>query len=562
MVEGALEIYLQQQLGQTISQKDFAQALETAHSFKVPLAHILLDKGLVNEDILGKTVAAYLGVPFVSLKGKTISPDVLALIPEQTARQQHVVVFEKQGNVLSVAMLDPKNVETIEFLKKKTDGTITPFYTLESHLREALNQYKVSLRKEFESIIKENIEQTGHLERDLERAAKELPVIKALDTLLEYAIAEKASDIHIEGIEENVIIRFRIDGVLHDMITLSKELHPALVARVKILSNLKIDEHRLPQDGRFKFSMGDADIAFRVSVIPAFYGENIVMRLLPESERPKTLPELGFSGRNLQVIMNNLGKPHGLVLVTGPTGSGKTTTLYSLLNIVNSPEIKICTVEDPIEYGMRRISQIQVNTKTGLTFAEGLRALLRHDPDVIMVGEIRDTETANIAIHSALTGHLVLSTLHTNDAISAIPRFIDLGVESFLVATTVNVIIAQRLVRTICASCKQTITPKPELLAEIAQNVGIDVNELSAHPFYAVAGCSECHHTGYSGRMGIYEVFEIDDDARALITKQVSTAQLAEHAQQKGMSTMMHDGFAKAIAGQTTLDEVYRVARE
>ena len=346
------------------------------------------------------------------------------------------------------------------------------------------------------------------------------------------------------------------------MITLPKNIQDALVARVKILSNLKIDEHRLPQDGRFKFSSGNTKIALRVSIISTFFGENIVLRLLSESERPLTLSELGFTGRNLTIVEGALKNNHGMILVTGPTGSGKTTTLYSLLNILNSPETKICTVEDPIEYGFRRISQIQVNPKIGLTFAAGLRSLLRHDPDIIMVGEIRDEDTATISIHSALTGHLVLSTLHTNDAPSAIPRFLDLGAKGFLVTSTVNVVIAQRLVRKICQKCVTQFNPDKTALKILSQTIGKNYQSLVNKKYYKGSGCIECHKTGYKGRIGIYEVFEMDDDLRALVIKKVSVGELSKVAKKKGMTSMLEAGFEKVAARITTLDEIMRVARE
>ena len=563
MVDTQLESYLQQYLSKVISPKDLSQALETARSFGISFSRILVDKGLINEETLGKAIGSYLGFSYISLKNVTIPYDVLSLLPEDMAVRHKAVVFEEKDNNLSVGMIDPKNVETIDFIKKKTDATVNPYLILESDLREALNQYKVNLKGEFERIIQENAQKTDQSEQNLELRAKELPVIHVLDTLLEYAIAEKASDIHIEGIsEDKVVIRFRLDGVLHDMITLSKELHPAIVARIKILSNLKIDEHRLPQDGRFKFNAGETNIALRVSIIPAFFGENIVLRLLQESESPKTLLELGFAARDLKIVTSNLSKNHGMILVAGPTGSGKTTTLYSLLNILNSPGVKICTVEDPIEYGMRRISQIQVNTQTGLTFAEGLRSLLRHDPNIIMVGEIRDKETAEIAIHAALTGHLVLSTLHTNDAPSAIPRFLDLGIEGFLLASTVNVVIAQRLVRKVCRYCMAQIVPKSEVTAEVAKIIKVSPGELIAKPFYSSNGCAKCNMTGYSGRVGIYEVFELDDEMKLLVTKQVTASEIHADAVKKGMTTMMQDGVLKATSGITTLSEVLRVAKE
>ncbi|KKP88534.1 MAG: Type IV pilus assembly protein PilB [Berkelbacteria bacterium GW2011_GWA2_35_9] len=557
-----LEKYLVDNLSGKIAQNDLKLALETAHSFNVPFEQVLRDKSLVKDDALGKLIAKHLRVEYKSLKDLTIDQEVLKLLPEDSAIYHKLIIFSKTGNKILVAMTDPANIESIEFVEKRTDCIVKPYFTFESELSVVLNQYKVSLQDEFENIIHNNIEESEKFTFDLEKAAEELPVIRSLSTIIEYAVAQKVSDIHIEGIEKNVIIRFRIDGVLHDMITLPKLLQDALVARVKILSNLKIDEHRLPQDGRFKYVSGNTKIALRVSIIPTFFGENIVLRLLPESERPLTLQELGFTGRNLKIMEDGLQENHGMILVTGPTGSGKTTTLYSLLNILNSPETKICTVEDPIEYGFRRISQIQVNVKIGLTFANGLRSLLRHDPDIIMVGEIRDENTADISIHSALTGHLVLSTLHTNDAPSAIPRFIDLGAKPFLISSTINLVVAQRLVRKICNSCITEIKPDKITLKEVSVMLDMNYKTLIAKKYYHGNGCKKCHKTGFKGRIGIFEVLEMDDELRELLLNNLPVKEIAKYAKKKGMTSMLEDGYEKVLNKITTLEEIMRVARE
>lgn len=562
MNDQKLEKYLLENLSGKIAQKDLDLAQETAHSFHIPFEQVLLDKSLVNEEALGKLIAKHLGVEYKSLKDVSIEHEILKLLPEESAIYHKLIIFSKNGDKIHVAMADPANVESIEFVEKRTDCNVKPFFTFESELSMALNQYKVSIQEEFENIIKKNVEESEKITSDLEKAAEELPVIRALSTIIEYSVAQKASDIHIEGIEKNVIIRFRIDGVLHDMITLPKNLQDALVARVKILSNLKIDEHRLPQDGRFKFISSNTKIALRVSIIPTFFGENIVLRLLPESERPLTLQELGFTGRNLKIMESNLKKNHGMILVTGPTGSGKTTTLYSILNMLNSPETKICTVEDPIEYGFRRISQIQVNEKTGLTFEAGLRSLLRHDPDIIMVGEIRDEATADISIHSALTGHLVLSTLHTNDAPSAIPRFVDLGAKPFLISSTINLVVAQRLVRKICENCISEIKQDKIVLQELSVMLNVNYKSLASKKYFHGSGCNKCRKTGFKGRVGVYEIFEMDDELRELLLKNLPVKELAKYAKKKGMTTMLEDGFEKVINKITTVDEILRVARE
>ena len=380
-----------------------------------------------------------------------------------------------------------------------------------------------------------------------------------MDTILEYASGEGSSDIHFEAMETTFLIRFRIDGVLRDILSLPKTIHAGIVARIKILSQLKIDEHRIPQDGRFKFKVQENYIALRVSILPSFYGENIVLRILPESARPLSLEELGLTGHNLELVRHNIRKPHGMILVTGPTGSGKTTTLYSVLNILNTTEVKICTVEDPVEYGIGRVNQTQINLQAGLTFAAGLRSLLRHDPDIIMVGEIRDKETAEMAIHSSLTGHLVLSTLHTNDAAGTIPRFLDMGAEGFLVASTLNLVIAQRLVRKICTSCIETYVPSAETITYLKRFLG--EGELS-HQFYRGKGCPECNRKGYKGRIGIYEILEINDSIRALILKRVAAEEIADAGVKNGMTRLLRDGIDKASGGLTTIEEVLRVVRE
>lgn len=391
------------------------------------------------------------------------------------------------------------------------------------------------------------------------QAAEKLPVITILDTIFEYAVAERASDIHIEVQDKEVVVRFRIDGVLRDMVKLPRGIEEALIARIKILSNLKLDERRIPQDGRYKFDLSGDIVSLRISIIPGFYGENVVMRLLRESARPLSLEELGITGRNREIVEENMNKPHGMILVTGPTGSGKTTTLYSILNILNTIKVKICTIEDPIEYGVNRVSQIQINPKAGLTFAAGLRALLRHDPDIIMVGEIRDGETAEIAVHAALTGHLVLSTLHTNDAAGTIPRILDMGVEAYLAASTINMVIAQRLVRKICGQCRMEYKPDPAFMAKLTEDFGSDT---SRYRFFKGKGCSECGGSGFTGRIGIYEILPVTENIRALVVKKVSSDDIIAEAQKEGMISMFEDGIDKVTNGMTTIEEVLHVVQE
>lgn len=541
-----------------ISAADFDEVVRSAADLGKKVEDILIFRGFINESTLGKLVAEYLKLPYVDISRQFIPEEVLAIIPEKLARVYRFIVFAKEGNSLKIAMSDPTNFEALEFARRQTGLQIVPHFTTEDNLRKALGQYKRNIRAAFDKVISENIKKASP-EEDLLKAAETMPVIKILDTILEYAMAEKASDVHIETYAEEVIIRFRIDGILRDIIKLPCGIEAALVARIKILSNLKIDEHRVPQDGRYKFIIDEEAIALRISIIPSFYGENVVLRLLPESMRPFSLEELGLMGNNLRIVKNNMLKPHGMILVTGPTGCGKTTTLYSILNILNTVTVKICTIEDPIEYGIKRVSQIQVNYKTGLTFALGLRALMRHDPNIIMVGEIRDKETAEIAVHAALTGHLVLSTLHTNNAAGAIPRLLDMGVAGFLVASTVNAILAQRLVRKICPACISEYKPEEKILELLIKDFNLN---LSGQKYYKGKGCRECGGTGYSGRIGIYEVVEVTEAIRHLVSDKTATGDIEKQALSEGMIKMIQDGLDKIASGLTTIEEVLRAVRE
>lgn len=542
-----------------ISKVDFDAAKKSAEDLKKPIADILVFRGLISEDAIGKLIAEHYNAPYVHLSGKIIPLEVLELIPEQAALSFHVVPFQVEENTLHVGMEDPTDIEAIEFIKRRTNKQVAPHFMTGADFIKTVGQYKRNIKTIFSSIIQENVSKTKVDLNHLEESASDLPVIKILDTVLEYGVAEGASDIHLNMMEDSLMIRFRVDGMLKDIAALPLAIHPALVARIKILSALKIDEHRIPQDGRFKFKVHEEYISLRVSILPTFFGENVVMRLLPESARPLSLEELGVSGESLPIIHGNIKKPHGMILVTGPTGSGKTTTLYSVLNLLNNPEVNICTIEDPIEYSVRRINQTQVNTQAGLTFATGLRSLLRHDPDVIMIGEIRDTETAEIAIHSALTGHLVLSTLHTNSAAGAIPRFLDMGVQGFLLASTINLVVAQRLVRKICTNCIHRIEPSQEMLDIIKQRTH---DSLAITDFFVGAGCPECDGSGYKGRVGIYEILEVNREIREMINKNVSEELIFDAALKSGMTTLMADGINKISAGITTIEEVVRVTGE
>ena len=542
-----------------VAENDFLMAAKSAKELDSEIADILIFRGIISEQALGQIIAENLKVEFVTIGNKIIDNQVLDLIPEKMARNYKMIPIGLDKGIIKLAINDPSNFEALEFVKRHTGLNVEPCYTNTSDINKALGQYKKNIRDDFEKIISENVEKAGGRKGMLEEA-EDLPIIKILNTILEYAVAEGTSDIHMETLKEEVIIRYRIDGLLRDIISLPKKVEQALVARVKILASLKIDEHRIPQDGRYKYDLGGGEaVAFRVSIIPGYYGENVVLRLLPETMRAQSLEELGFSGRNLKIIKEEIKRPHGMILVTGPTGSGKTTTLYSVLNMLNDVGVKICTIEDPIEYGLNRLIQIQVNNKSGLTFAAGLRALLRHDPDIMMVGEIRDGETAEIAVHAALTGHLVLTTLHTNDAAGAMPRMLDMEVEDYLLASTANVVIAQRLVRKICPKCIEELNPKKEVIDYFTKILDKDV---SKQKYYHGKGCEECGNTGYKGRIGIYEVLQISEKVRELIITSASGDVIKKQALSEGMTTMLEDGIDKVAAGQTTLEEVLRAVRE
>ncbi|OGF22516.1 hypothetical protein A2Y83_00735, partial [Candidatus Falkowbacteria bacterium RBG_13_39_14] len=447
------------------------EKLEELKKKKTTLQDFLISEKIVSENLLYELLSNELSVPFINLKSLTIRKDILYLIPEKFALYYEVIAFEKAGVTVKIATSNPNNLEMTSFLKKKLGyrNTIEVFLTNPSHLKDALKQYHRGLKAEFKEITEHGEEKHG----SLTELAEDLPIIRIVDTLLEYAIFENASDIHIEPEEHRVIVRYRIDGILKRVMEFPKTVHPGLTARIKILSNLKLDEHRLPQDGRFKVASDKYKVSFRVSVLPSFDGEKIVLRLLNEKAQALKLEQLGMQPKALEILERNIKKPHGMILVTGPTGSGKTTTLYTVLNILNTPEVNISTVEDPIEYRMAGITQSQVNSKIGFTFATGLRSLLRQDPNIIMVGEIRDNETAQIAVHAAMTGHLVLSTLHTNDAITTIPRFSEMEIPSFLISTTTNIIIAQRLVRKICPNCIESYNLDKEAIKNLEKQINV-----------------------------------------------------------------------------------------
>ncbi len=559
-----------------VTAEQLSQAVKKADAEGADLTGYLIAKNIVSENVLYETIANYYKIPFIDLRRVTIRKDVLALIPETIVQTYQITVFEKSETELSVATTDPKNLQILEFLKKKTGLRIKLHVTTPSSIKEILTQYHKGLSSEFKKFTQDS-KQTGDPKKDLQQLAQDLPIIRIVDTLLEYSIFEGASDIHIEPTEKDVLVRYRVDGMLREAMHLPKNMLPGIIARIKILSNLKIDEHRLPQDGRFMITTSDYKISFRVSIIPVFDGEKIVMRLLNESAKALTLEQIGLQLKALDIVKENTTKPQGMILVTGPTGSGKTTTLYTMMGILNRPEVNISTVEDPIEYRMPRVNQSQVNPKIGFTFAGGLRALLRQDPDIIMVGEIRDAETAEIATHAAMTGHLVLSTLHTSDAVTTLPRLEEMDVPRFLIASTTNVVIAQRLVRKICSNCIQSYTLSKESIGDlekkfdlskimkVLEEQGIILSSdtpIESLLFYKGKGCKQCSNTGYKGRVGIFEVLDVTKEIADSILNRETTSKLQERAEAQGMLTMLQDGFIKAKNGVTSIEEILRATQE
>ena len=562
-----------------VSEEELDKAMEESKKTNKRLGDLLVGKKILDTNQVRQLYSYILGIPFVNLEKEIIPKEILQIIPEPIAKKYKIIVFKKTNQELKVAMLNPEDLQTIDFIRKKTGLKISPCITTEEGISNALKQYEQSLKAEFGDIIEKSSAEINAGD-DLKKVAQDLPVIRIVDTLLKHAILQEASDIHIEPDEKEVRVRYRLDGILHDAMALPKTVLDGIVARIKILSNLKLDEHRLPQDGRFKIEQDGKRVAFRVSILPVYSGEKVVMRLLDESSKGLTLEGMGLWGEALEKIHQAIKKPNGMLLVTGPTGSGKTTTLYTMMDILNTPEVNISTVEDPIEYKMTRINQTQVNPNIGLTFSLGLRALLRQDPDIIMVGEIRDKETMEIAIHSAMTGHLVLSTLHTNSAAGAIPRLLDMGAEPFLIASTVNVAMAQRLVRKLCPDCRQAYTLDQELMNSLKQQLDLGeilklaqenrliekslmgTSDWSKITFYHPGGCARCRQEGYKGRIGIFEVLEMSEDISQMVAKRATSDEIEEKARGQGMVKMIEDGIIKAIQGITSIEEILRVTKD
>jgi type IV pilus assembly protein PilB len=556
-----------------VAQDEYDQAEAEAKRTGRALLDLLVSRGKLTEDYTADLVAGYFNVPRADLRSEPIEEDALNVIPEDIARSKMAIVFGRLDNALRVAMADPGDLETIEFLERYTGKKLEVYLATESDLRYAFAKYRKAVMQSFQKVIEEQLRQIGRLRVagagvDLVKLASEVPVVAIADNIISYAAALNASDIHIELLSDALLIRFRVDGILREVAWLAPEIHPGLLARIKIMSNMQIDEHSRPQDGRIKYKRGQEIFDIRVSVMPTFYGEKTVMRLLTSAAKPLSFAELGMLEDHIKVVEANIRKTFGMILSTGPTSSGKTTTQYSILNALNRPEVNIVTVEDPIEYELQYVNQTQVNPKAGITFASALRAFLRQDPNIIMVGEIRDAETADIAANAALTGHLVLSTLHTNDAPTAIPRLTDIGIQPFLVAATVNMVMAQRLARKICVDCIESYPVPADQHEAIMQQLGVS-NPVAAKTYkipkllYRGKGCASCNNSGYRGRLAIFEIFNIDSKMREyIVDKNFTLDGLRQLAWGSGMRTMFEDGLKKAEVGAITVEEVMRVIRE
>ena len=588
--DSSIEKILRQ--GEVISESQLAELKMEAERTHHSLQTIILEHKILSEVQLGQKIGEYINVPFVTIEPKDIADDVLKRIPEHIARQYNVVLFAADDNgVLSLAMEDPDDVQALNFIQKEIGYNIKVFLATKNNILDCLENYRGNITDELDEVVSiQSGAESDSQNVSEEEISENSPIAQTVNLLLEYAIKSGASDIHIEPREDFVQVRYRIDGVLKEVNKLPRNVQSALVSRIKILSNLKIDERRVPQDGRFKIKVSGKQYALRVSTLPIADGEKIVMRILDESNQAVALDSLGYWGLSLSTLKDAMAQPNGMILVTGPTGSGKSTSLFSVLSELNTPDVNISTIEDPVEYKIPGVNQTQTNSKAGMTFASGLRALLRQDPNIIMVGEIRDGETANLGVQAALTGHLVFSTLHTNNAATCLPRLLDMGIEPFLIASTVKAVIGQRLVRRLCMHCRQQYVPDAGELAYIVQMFNLkqgSMQRLHALEQQAAAdkiggntplgstdvtiqylwrpnpeGCDECGHNGFKGRVGIYEVLGISIPIQKMITANATSNEIQQQAITEGMVTMQTDGFVKSLRGVTTLEEVLRATRE
>ena len=553
---------------------------ESASSNK-PVLALLTEKGTVDDELLTHATAHVSGVPYVNLRNSMIDEKILNLLPEDIAERFMAVPLAEVQNRLAVAMIDANNVQAVDYLANRIQRPLKVFMASEESVRHILDQYKTDLSGVDAAAAQSEEDASQERATNIKTIVQDSPISRALSTILEYAVKTKASDIHIEPLEGALKIRCRVDGVLREIMQLPKSIEPALISRIKILSNLKIDEHRTPQDGQFTIAVADKEVDLRIAISPVVWGEQVVIRLLDKSGNSFDLEEMGYAGRALRAIRKGIKRPNGMILTSGPTGSGKSTSLYALIREIKDDSVNIVTLEDPVEYKMQGVNQIQVNAEVGLTFASGLRSILRQDPDIVMVGEIRDKETAELAVQAALTGHLVFSTLHTNSAAGVLPRLLDMGIEPFLIASTVNTIIGQRLVRRVApkrdaynSSPIETqnilttvghLLPKTkDTVAQVSEDLGYKDLPLAGQSAYTLVKGKDTPQTprGYAGRAGLYEVMDVTEDIQNLIVKQATSAEIQRVAVAQGMITMRQDGYLKALGGLTTLEEVNRVAAD
>lgn len=557
--EHIIEVLLRKGL---LSREESAALKKSAKASRQDVWAAYLEQQKTPEEKIGEKLAKLFGVPFADLTKETIEESVFFMIPQIVSESNGVVAFGRDADGIKVGMIDPEDIPMRHLLEKRFGEPIILYSISPKGLAKALAYYKGSLAEVFKRLYRRI------KDLSLSREERDEATVELVDSIVQHGYKNRVSDIHIEPSSRKLLVRFRIDGVMHDVLDMPKDLADLVVTRIKILSRMRTDEHRAAQDGKFRFAADGETLDVRVSVVPVTYGENIVMRLLSSKAQQFNLSDLGFSENDLKKVQRAIRKPYGMVLVTGPTGSGKTTTVYAFLKILNKRDVHIITIEDPVEYDIEGVTQIQVDPKTNLSFAKGLRAIVRQDPDTIMVGEIRDSETAGIAINSAMTGHLVLSTLHANDSATTLPRLLDMGIEPFLVASTVNIVVAQRLVRKICEKCRESysitaeekrLIDDEELLKE--RIIAHGTKSIMQIKWYHGKGCMQCSQTGYRGRIGIYEVMEIDDILREAILRRASSEELMNAAVKGGMTTMLDDGIAKIFMGITTIQEVIRVTR-
>lgn len=540
-----------------ISEEDFNLLKKQAKGKS--LEDLLVEKGLISDSQLGSLIADRIGFPFANLEKIKVKKEILEIVPQIVAEKQKIIAFDRTEDGLKLAMAQPENLEIREFIERKTGLKVIPYFATERQIKESLKYYEEEILRKFEKLIEESLVEFKKL-----KETPHLPIIKILDLILKHGYNNRASDIHLEPYKEKTILRYRIDGVLHDIIEFPKEIHEYLVSRVKVLAKLRTDVSNIPQDGHFIFEVPTERIDVRVSTAPIEEGEKIVMRILSEKIRRFSLTELGLEEEELKILKENIEKPWGMILASGPTGCGKTTTLYAILEVLNKREVNIMTIEDPIEYDIEGINQIQVNPKIGLGFSQGLRGIMRQNPDIIMVGEIRDQETAKLAVDAAMTGHLVLSTFHATDAPTVLTRLLDLGIEPFLITSTINLILSQRLVRRICKSCIESYEMDfKELSKLIGENLAKKLPKTSKNKvlLYKGKGCPLCQKTGYFGRIGIFEVLEMKDEIKRLVMEKANASEIKEKAKEIGFEDMLEDGMKKVELGITTIDEILRVLK-